>query len=1118
MENLIAELILLILFFIFFLFGFWIMYRQVALVKKGEFNIKDRLQCLIYGFIFSSAVMIVIAMGFIFAVKAPEFWENSSLIPADINPLAILLPFFLCLIYISFYPLIDFLFIAFSEEENEGLTPFHIYLSKNFINISQNKVISILIAISLYLLFIIPPIIFSILGLPLLMIWITWMLFYPLMILTFYGSKGYIAGITNIYYHIPDISRSSFLNFEDSKRGMKQFFSNPTPYILLGLMLFVFIWAWISLFQTIGFYFTGSLAISTMSSVFVFVTLFFGVIGYFTRFWGRKVKYRGIDIYFAAYLMAAIGINVLVNFLIVNSDKLFDTFDAWIITKEIVPNFILYSWAAVIEEIILIIFTSYFFLSKKNNFTQNLKYSLITQSGQTFDPVPLFNLIKNRNLELRKQAEESLTLMFERIPLKSELSINDWRFKNLLIDGLSDPNPNSRKICLKILNRLESDIPEKILPWIKESLESPNYDKVIPVAKSLLTANESFIEKIPKNLILDLLNDSEWRLKLISFKLISYLIKIDKSLIDKLKINNLINDPNYKIQIELLNIYSECSISIPINLLINKLYHSNKDVRAAAIKNIKNVPSQDINKDFILKIISFIEDPNSSVRASVFEVFAKIGNFEKFSIPISPILDGLIDSDESVRNSSILALEKFYEEEPKTLSIDDIINRVDTNNADLLNSVLTLLGKIWKKNPEKILSVLLIFIKFDDNELKQKISSILIEKYKTHPDLIFKNLIEVKDESRFISKGVVSNTIIKIADKYPELTIPKLMESLDSDNEEIILNVLNSLENLIEKIADQIDIKLLLSILSKDFDLNIKKQNAQLISKIAKKKPVILEPVLNELLKLIDNQELSVKIILVKSLFEISKQSPNLLPINFIIEKLSDEDSFVREASTKILGNMGVESSSEVIEALINKSLIDEEWIVRDAAVLSLGKVIENVTNKQNIIKKLILLLDDQKSWVRRSSMKILSSIKSIDESLIPFDKLLKNLQSKDSKIREGSASLLKIYDFKTIDANFNYINSLLGDDSENVRVAIVDAMVEIIQKIGLSKILSRLLKNLSDEGSLITQQSIALILGRTARYEEENIKKRVIALLKVRCEMSQDPIICKTLTKLKES
>jgi HEAT repeat protein len=1112
------EIILLILFFIFFLFGFWIIYKQVALVKKGEFNIKDRLQCLIYGFIFSSAVMIVLAMGFIFAVKTPEFWENSSITPPDINPLTILLPFILCLVYISFYPFIDFLFIAFSKEQNEGLTPFHRFFSKNFINKNNNKIISIINASLLYLLFILPPIIFSFLGLPFLMIWITWMLLYPLMILTFYGSKGYIAGITSIYYHIPDIKRSSFLNFEDSKRGMNQFFSNPGPYILLGLMIFVFVWAWISMLQTIGFYFTGSLAISTMSSVFVFVTLFFGITGYFTRFWGRKIKYRGIDIYFAAYLMAAIGINVLVNFLIVNSDKLSDSFGIWIITQQIVPNFILYSWAAVIEEIIMIIFTSFFFLSSKSEFTRNLKYSLVTESAQTFDPIPLFNLIKSDDLKLRKHAEDSLILMFERIPLKSEISIDNWKFKNLLIDGLSDPNPNSRKICAKIFNKLESEIPEKVLPWIEESLESPNYDKVIPIASSLLNMTENFIEKIPKKIILNFLSEPEWRLKLIGLKLLSKLIDKDKNIINDIKVNKLINDPNYEIQIELLNIFSKFSISIPIQTLMDKLYHSNDIVRAAAIKTLKNLPSESINKEIIIKILPFMKEANSSVRASVFDFVAKIGNFKKFSIPISPIIDGLIDSDENVRNSSILALEKYYDEEPRAINLNDIIKKIDSSNIYILNSILTLLGKIWDKNPEKVLSILLIFIKFDDSELKQKISTILVEKYSESPELIFRNLIEIKDESKIISKGIISSTIIKIAEKHSELIFPKLINSLESENEEIILNVLSSLDGLIDQLSDKFNINLLLSILSKDFSVDIKKENSQLLSKIANKKPFLLKPIINELLQLLDHQDLSIRIILNKSLLELSKNSPDLLPAKYIINNLSDKDSFIREINTKILGYIGPKSPRDVIDALINKSLIDEEWIVRDAAVSSIGKIIEKVPNKQKIIEKLIVLLEDKKSWVQRSAMKMLSSLEVINESFIPFEKLSKNFNSDDPKIREGSLRLLKIYNFETLDNNFNQIIALLGDDSDDVRAAVINAMVEIIQRIGLSKFLSRLLKNLSDEGSITIQQSIALILGRTASYVEESIKKRVIALLKIRCEMSQDPIICKTLTKLKES
>ena len=80
------------------------------------------------------------------------------------------------------------------------------------------------------------------------------------------------------------------------------------------------------------------------------------------------------------------------------------------------------------------------------------------------------------------------------------------------------------------------------------------------------------------------------------------------------------------------------------------------------------------------------------------------------------------------------------------------------------------------------------------------------------------------------------------------------------------------------------------------------------------------------------------------------------------------------------------------------------------------------------------------------------------------------------------------------------------------------NSMIEIIEKIGINTLLSKILQNLSDESSLNLQRSIALILRRTVKYEDEKIKKRVISLLKIRCEMSQDPVICETLQYLKES
>lgn len=1114
MTILVIEIILLIVFLIFFSIGFYIIYKQVALVKKGEFNNKDRIQCIIYGLIFGLSIMVVFAVAVIFTLNTPSFWTFT---PPEVNPLALLIPFSISLAYISLYPLIDFLFIALSKETDEGLTPFHKFINQRILNISSNKIIKVFFAIFFYILiFILPPLILASLGLPFIITLVTWMLGYPLMILTFYGSKGYIAGISNAYYHIPDIKRSIFLNFEDNKRGMKQFTSNPLHYIILGVMLFVFVWAWISLFQTIIFFFTQTLAISTMSSVFVFVTLLFGILGYFTRFWGRKIKYRGIDIYFAAYLMASVGINVLVNFLIVNPSMLEEVFNAWAFTSEIRPNYILFAWAAVIEEVVLIIFTSYFFLAKNNDFVMNIKYSKITECGQTFDPIPLFTFIKHHNPKIRNHALETINMMFERIPLKDKTSLNDWKFRNSLLDGICDYNEHSRKICSQILIQLQKDVPEIILPWVIEALESPNYDKSIPVAKSLLKADSTFIKKIPQELIYNLIVDSEWRLRLIGLKVLSRIkSKINENLF-KITIEKLISDPNSKIVVEVLNFMADRSYNLPIGVIIDKIFHKNNEISAAAINNIRNLNFKQVDRKFIPRIIPLIKDPSSSVRASIFEALAKIGNFKKNDIPLLPFLEGLNDSNEKARKAALNVLEKYFEEETDLFDVDIIINSIDQNNFEILNNVVKLLGRLWKYDSEKILTVLLGFIKFEDEGLRENISEIISENYKNNPDLVLQNLIKVPDVTTYITKGIISKTLIKIGETDKKSIIPALLKYSTAENDNVRLNALEAIDGLIEESIDNFDVKPIILVLQKDRNINAKKKASTIISKIAQKEPSLIKPFISDFFSTLRDQDSKVKIILTKFLLEIAKSSPEIIPVSEILKLLRDDDSAIRETSVKILGLVGYKFTVSAIDALINFALKDDDWIVREAAVSSLGNIIGHVDDKEKIIEKLISLLEDEQNWVRWSALNILSNISEVNASHIPFSNLLVNLKSTDPKIREASARLSRIYS-NQIEAVLDKLIIILGDDSEDVRTSMVNTIVEIIKQIGFNRIITKLLENLSGKGSLTTQRSIALILGRTAKYENEKIKKRVISLLKIRCEMSQDPIICSTLQKLKE-
>ncbi|MFX0008780.1 MAG: hypothetical protein ACFE9R_00580, partial [Candidatus Hermodarchaeota archaeon] len=849
----IAETILVIIFIAFFIIGFIIIYKQVALVKKGEFNLKDRFQCLFYGFIFSLSVMLVFSMAFIFAVETPEFWQGSSIIPEKVNPSFLLLPFILSLGYMTFYPLIDFLFIALSSETDEGLTPFHKFIGRNLINRSKNKKKSILIALLLYSLFLIPPILFSFSGIPFFLIWISWMLIYPLMILVFYGSKGYIAGITNAYYHIPNIKRSLFLGFEDSKRSFTQFLTNPKPFIILGLMSFIFIWAWISMFQTIIFFFSHTFALSTMTSYFVFVTLLFGIIGYFTRFWGRKIKYRGIDIYFAAYLMATIGINVLVNFLIVNAVKLTNTFNFWLITYDLTSNYYPFAWPAVIEEIFLIIFTSYYFLAKNNDFTRNLKFSKITEYGKTFDSIPLFNFLLNRDETLRTHAKDALMMMFERIPKKADLSLNDWKYRNLLFDGLCSTNQYVNGICEKILEKLLEDSPNLTIPWIENALKSPNYDKLYPILKLLIKVDTTILEKISLDYILNLSKDPEWKVRLWSLKIISRLIKKNENLINKLNIIELIRDINPQIQVEALKILSYTSFKISPDLFFENLNSVNTELRAAIIRNIKNISIEKLDSKFIEKLIPLMRAPGSSVRASVFEAMSRIGHFKKYSIPLDPIIESLNDQDDYVRKSASKAIEICFNEHPNMINLQNILNKLDPNDLDSSLTIIKLLGKLWEKDPEKILTILLIFIKFDNIELKNAISDILINKYTSQKGLIFNSLIETKDEIKFVSKGIVSKTLIRLAEQFPNEIIPELNLSLNSSNNIIVLNSISALDGLIEQYPEKINLIPILSILSQSSEVSLKKEASQLIEKSAKLTPEVVKPIIPGLIDSLSN-------------------------------------------------------------------------------------------------------------------------------------------------------------------------------------------------------------------------------------------------------------------------
>ncbi|MFW9949592.1 MAG: HEAT repeat domain-containing protein, partial [Candidatus Thorarchaeota archaeon] len=379
-------------------------------------------------------------------------------------------------------------------------------------------------------------------------------------------------------------------------------------------------------------------------------------------------------------------------------------------------------------------------------------------------------------------------------------------------------------------------------------------------------------------------------------------------------------------------------------------------------------------------------------------------------------------------------------------------------------------------------------------------------------------LIETQDEVKIVSKGIISKTLIKLGMKYPKEIIPKLIFSLNSKNSDVLLNITTTLDGLYEKFPQKIDLEQIISILNQPIKINIKKEVVQLISRASKTAPQMIKPFISEIISSLPHQDSTIINILLRSLLELVKNEPGLIPARKIIALFDNKEPLIQESLVKLLGYTGTEDSNFTVDFLVNNTLKNDDWIVRNAAILSIGNILKNVINQDLVVERLISLLDDNNNWVQKSTMDLLSKLHNIKPSQIPLEKITNNMKSKDAKIREGCAQLLKIHVEEDLENTLDNFIILFGDQSKEVRYTAIDIVVKIIKKIGISKMFSKLLKNLSDEVPIETQQSIAIILGRTLRYGEESAKKRAISLLKIRCEVSQDPIICENLTKLKES
>mgnify|MGYP006288926405 FL=1 len=269
--------------------GYRLISQQIKLVKAEVFSITDYLKCIIYAFVFASGFILIIIMLLVFYNYTKSQW---FLIPMTGDPSAIFLwTLSFCIIFLFIYPVFDLLYLAHSKE-NKGLTIFQEFLADKLIH-KVSRPWTYVLALAIYIiLYILPTTVLILVGLPPFVVLMSCSVAIPVVIISYFGVLGYMSGYSNAYYSIPNMERSLFHTYAKEDRTMRELMQNKYSGLInrvtWGLQAFLYFWIFYSLVITVSKMFVADVDVIMENFQWsVFISLFFGIWGSFSRFWYR---------------------------------------------------------------------------------------------------------------------------------------------------------------------------------------------------------------------------------------------------------------------------------------------------------------------------------------------------------------------------------------------------------------------------------------------------------------------------------------------------------------------------------------------------------------------------------------------------------------------------------------------------------------------------------------------------------------------------------------------------------------------------------------------------------------------------------------------------------------
>lgn len=1109
------------------------------MVKKEIWKLKDTFNCLIFAFFFSLTLVCIAAM-----METMYLVNNEK--EYDGQAPYILFPILICLIFITIYPLIDFLFMAKSKSEISVIPiqrPFEKWIK------SVPAPYSYFMALGIYFLFFVfPLILFFILknslfyNVPFYIFWTSWMLIYPMLILCYYASIGYVIGFWVLLSRIPNMKRSTLLAFDSSDRAFKEFLRDPMTRIVWGTLIWTYIYLPYIVFRTLR-------RVNINFNIYDFVENYpfewylpIAIAGafstFFSRYWQRKVKVSSRSILFSAFLIAAVSVNILVNFTTARPDVFESIYLKWDFTSALydyrgsgragpIDRHTQLNIISVIEELSICVIINYYFLIEKGRKTiYDILKSEVKSACEKFNPIPGFNMIRYKKIECREYAKSELMKMYERIPHKQS-SFTSIELKDPLMDAICDPtNIYARQIGKEIFIGLIDSFPDQAKVLLEEGLKSSNIDKIYNTSDVLLKVKTNLDDLISKKQIFSLIKNPDNRIKINGIKILVKIIKNNpnhNNYLETQEIEFLINktnNSNYLLEIEYLYLLQNFPDHVPIDIFLSRLNSSIPEIQSVATEGLINYSTDSLQDLSIEDILKLLNNPNEVVISSTLRTIGSIGNFNKNKISHEIFLDYLLHPNHDIRNSAIFGLKEFLKEKPKVIKSDYIINLLNSipkNSEDLIIGLLDILSVIWNIKSTDILPVFVNYLKSPEKSLSKISQEMLVRLGTKNPKSITRELLQIKDTKSFIKHGKIAETLIRISKNLWQKTLPVIYTSQTSEKDYVKQNCAILLKSIINDHPNDVKIINIIEAWKNETEVNIRKEYIECLIVYAKNEP---EQILNYL-EIIFNEFIRANKIEKPRLVEIfdiiSGINIDFIKLDYIEKFVNDENDKVREKGIFIVGKYLIKDSSKSLKILID-CLEDKSWAVQNTAAETIAKFgIEKISPK--ILRKFKLLLKSTNKWTRRTAIEIFSKNTEIVVKNFNFKEIYSFFQTVETdpdNLKIGLRILANFID-DSFDDVFNLLIKYMQNGNSKIREGAIAAMIQIGLKIKADILIPKLLLFLTDETDIFVQESVAKVLNRLAKYENEKLKNRVITVLRLRVNVSPNQVLTDVLTDLEK-